>query len=65
MEACLGAEHPEIADLLYNWATVLNARREFDKAQALFRRGLAIIQKILGIANLIFFFFFCFAFGWQ
>jgi hypothetical protein len=47
-EALLGPDHPEVALTANNLGVLLKARGDDDEARALYRRALAIFERVLG-----------------
>lgn len=39
---------PELVDVLFDYGALLNQKRQFDKAQEVYKRGLAVTEKIFG-----------------
>jgi hypothetical protein len=51
LERALGPEHPEVAIALRNLAVIHHCRREYERAEELYRRGLDIREKAFGPAH--------------
>ena len=47
-EKALGADHPDVAETLYNLAVVYRPQGKYADAEALYKRALAIREKALG-----------------
>lgn len=44
----LEATPPELVDVLFDYGGLLNQKRQFDRAQEIYKKGLALVEKIFG-----------------